>query len=264
MTIDELLAAAGLTANDEIPIWDAEATGEPTKKITAQNLAAAVVALANLVTGVKGDAESSYRQGDVNLTPANIGALAKSGDTMTGALGINAVASQEPRIIIFGPNGRNWCLYIDDSHLNFAQWGDGISWRNPLFFDWSTGGVGMLNPLGVLHGGTGATTPDGACANIGAMSRSHVSIYGSDSTSLSSGIQNAVFNIPAYTGTLIRFYYAGSSDDTLTYGASYSGIIHRLSEDGYFFTGSFTNNVGQMLIIYRNGSDGYVSYKRVI
>ena len=49
MTIDELIAATGLTANDEIPIWDAEATGEPTKKITAQNLAASVKALAGLV-----------------------------------------------------------------------------------------------------------------------------------------------------------------------------------------------------------------------
>jgi hypothetical protein len=78
MTIHELLQAAGLTANDEIPIWDADGTGEPTKKITAQQLAAAVVALANLVTGVKGNAESSFRTGDVNLTPANIGAVATS------------------------------------------------------------------------------------------------------------------------------------------------------------------------------------------
>jgi hypothetical protein len=76
MTIHELLAAAGLTANDEIPIWDAEATGEPTKKVTAQQLAAAVVSLANLVTGVKGNTENSYRTGNVNITPANIGAVA--------------------------------------------------------------------------------------------------------------------------------------------------------------------------------------------
>jgi hypothetical protein len=45
MTIDELLAAVDLSANDEIPIWDAEATGEPTKKITAANMAAAMAAL---------------------------------------------------------------------------------------------------------------------------------------------------------------------------------------------------------------------------
>jgi len=49
LTIDELLAAAGLTANDEIPIWDAEATGEPTKKITVQNFASAVKTLASLL-----------------------------------------------------------------------------------------------------------------------------------------------------------------------------------------------------------------------
>lgn len=49
MTIEELLAEAGLTANDEIPIWDAEATGEPTKKITASNFAAAVKTLAELI-----------------------------------------------------------------------------------------------------------------------------------------------------------------------------------------------------------------------
>ena len=49
MTIDELLAAAGLTANDEIPIWDAEATGEPTKKITVANAAASLAALSGQV-----------------------------------------------------------------------------------------------------------------------------------------------------------------------------------------------------------------------
>ena len=38
------------------------------------------------VTGVKGNAETTYRTGQVNLTSANIGAVAKSGDTMTGLL----------------------------------------------------------------------------------------------------------------------------------------------------------------------------------
>lgn len=57
----------------------------------------------NSVTGVKGNAESSYRTGDINLTPANIGAatsdhnhdstyLKLSGGTMTG--GINLVGNQ--------------------------------------------------------------------------------------------------------------------------------------------------------------------------
>ena len=38
------------------------------------------------VTNVKGNAENSYRSGNVNLTSANIGAVDKAGDTMTGML----------------------------------------------------------------------------------------------------------------------------------------------------------------------------------
>lgn len=38
------------------------------------------------VTKVKGNAETTYRTGQVNLTPANIGAVNKAGDTMTGKL----------------------------------------------------------------------------------------------------------------------------------------------------------------------------------
>lgn len=49
MTINELLALTGLTGSDEIPVWDAEASGEPTKKITAQNFAAAIKTLASLL-----------------------------------------------------------------------------------------------------------------------------------------------------------------------------------------------------------------------
>ena len=50
MTINELLALNGLTANDEIPVWDAEAEpNEPTKKITGSNLAASIKTLGSLL-----------------------------------------------------------------------------------------------------------------------------------------------------------------------------------------------------------------------
>jgi hypothetical protein len=45
------------------------------------------------VSGVKGNSETSYRTGNVNLTPANIGAVNKSGDIMTGALTHNGVGT---------------------------------------------------------------------------------------------------------------------------------------------------------------------------
>lgn len=44
----------------------------------------------NSVTGVKGNAETSYRTGNVNLTPANIGALALTGGTLSGSVLISA------------------------------------------------------------------------------------------------------------------------------------------------------------------------------
>ena len=43
------------------------------------------------VSGVKGNAESDYRTGNVNLTPANIGAVNKAGDTMTGGLTLPSI-----------------------------------------------------------------------------------------------------------------------------------------------------------------------------
>lgn len=48
-TIDGLNAVTSLTAQDEVPVWDAEASGEPTKKITAQNMTASVKTLGSLV-----------------------------------------------------------------------------------------------------------------------------------------------------------------------------------------------------------------------
>ena len=50
------------------------------------DVAIAAVDAKSGVTGVKGNAESTYRTGQVNLTAGNVGAVAKSGDTMTGNL----------------------------------------------------------------------------------------------------------------------------------------------------------------------------------
>lgn len=47
-TIDGLNSVTSLTAQDEVPVWDSEESGEPTKKITASNLAASVKSLASL------------------------------------------------------------------------------------------------------------------------------------------------------------------------------------------------------------------------
>lgn len=62
---------------------------------------------------VKGNAETSYRTGDVNLTPANIGALALSGGTMTGDITLNSA-------------GVNIIQKLNDT----SNYGVAIGWNN--------------------------------------------------------------------------------------------------------------------------------------
>jgi len=71
------------------------------------------------VSGVKGNSETSYRTGDINLTPSNIGAVNKSGDTMSGTLSLkadqyyeqnNAIGLNAQNSDIVGING----LYFND------------------------------------------------------------------------------------------------------------------------------------------------------
>lgn len=75
MTIAELLAATGLTANDLVPIWDAEAAQnvEPTQKVTAAQLAAAVKVLASLVntTDMNAAIAQSTAISTITFTPAS-------------------------------------------------------------------------------------------------------------------------------------------------------------------------------------------------
>ncbi len=58
-------------------VWKTDANGNPGWRDETNT---------QTITGVKGNVESSYRTGNVNLTPENIGAVSKSGDTMIGEL----------------------------------------------------------------------------------------------------------------------------------------------------------------------------------
>ena len=54
------------------------------------------------VTGIKGNAESSYRTGNVNLSSANIGALSTTGGTLTGNLSFKMNSSTQTPLKIYG------------------------------------------------------------------------------------------------------------------------------------------------------------------
>ena len=185
MTIHELLQAVGLTADDEIPIWDVDGPGEPTKKITAQQLAAAVVALANLVTGVKGDKESDYRHGDVNLTPANIGAkptqTAVADPTASGAAVafIDSISQNDQGVISptkktvqsASQSAAGLMSAADKKKLDGIAAGAAVTSVNNQtgavsITPANIGAVSTSDVINVAHGGTNATTPAQARANL--------------------------------------------------------------------------------------------------
>ncbi len=75
---------------------------------------------------VKGNTEFSYRTGDVNLTPENIGALNKSGDTIEGDLtvlgSLNGEENTLKHSILLGNNGKNCCDFYEYGGLyNFYK-----------------------------------------------------------------------------------------------------------------------------------------------
>lgn len=99
------------TANGFVPA--ADASGDTSKFLRGDG----VWAVAGAVTGVKGNAESAYRTGNVNLTPANIGAAAAShthnylpltGGTLTGNLSSRQIAPSATNSYSLGTSSLKW------------------------------------------------------------------------------------------------------------------------------------------------------------
>lgn len=155
----------------------AEADFRLMTEATGQRIAAALEALhLATVTGVKGDTEQNYRHGDVNLTPANIGAVAKSGDTMTGALTVSQIystnAAYPAYVFANTQNAQVADIYydIDSKNFVFRYTPDGQEEHYALPVSTGSGGHYILtdkSPVLVTQGGTGATTAEGARTNIG-------------------------------------------------------------------------------------------------
>lgn len=185
----------------------------------------------NSVTGVKGNAESSYRTGNVNLTPANIGAVANTGGTMTGRLNINNGSTSGGGVGIWEDGeGGNISVYSPDGHqfqidaynnnvLRVYAYDDNDTIRGAEFNRHTgalsaTGGFAgkATNVTGVVdipNGGTRATNAADARANlgitpanIGALPNSTVFVSGVKGNAESSYRNGQVNITPANIGAI--------------------------------------------------------------
>lgn len=129
MTLEELAAATGLTANDLLGIWDTEASGstEPTQKITAQQLAAAVKVLADLQGALTFDSvpttgsTNPVTSGGIKTAIATAIATALQRTNITGQITVNNshVRSGTANAFLIGGLGiLSFSLDIDSSLAN--------------------------------------------------------------------------------------------------------------------------------------------------
>lgn len=81
---------------------------------------------AGKVKGVKGDSETAYRTGEVSLSPANIGALATTGGTLTGTVTTRAIAPSADTQYDLGTSSARWRnVEADNINLDTATFENG-------------------------------------------------------------------------------------------------------------------------------------------
>lgn len=85
----------------------------------------------NSITGVKGNAESTYRQGNVNLTPENIGAFGASNSTNL-AMSVSIPANGTTDITI--PDKDNYMVMVMGYNVFTANIHDGFYGQREVYF----------------------------------------------------------------------------------------------------------------------------------
>ncbi len=170
-----------------------------------------------MVTGIKGNAESNYRTGNVNITAADIGAQSRLGYTPVQQGGGNGQSTNK---IYIGWSGSQLKAQVDATDMG------GII----------TTGTNNNSILPVNKGGTGATNAATARsnlgitpANIGALSKSGNAASATKATQDGNGNVIANTYLPlsggTMTGNLLGDVYIGTGDGHLIKGVYASQVV---------------------------------------
>lgn len=139
------------------------------------------------VTGVKGNTESTYRTGNVNITPANIGAVALS----ESALQIITNTNGDTPLALKGTSTGTYLGYVDKNDTSLGYIGINTN-KQPTFYDGTSYKIyTQKDTIPIANGGTGATTAQNARANLG----------------LGTSAQNFRVTNPSASGQSIYFRY---------------------------------------------------------
>ena len=240
-------------------------------------------------TGVKGNAETSYRTGNVNLTPANIGALALTGGTLSGAVSVD-VASGEARIL--AKNGVHdiylFC-HSDGRSGIYAHKADGTGYSvinivnnatTATFYGHAsqdlalTGGSlsgslsvtgNVVATAGVCAGGKG-TGSDGKAGSIlntaghlymQGASGSHIYFYYGTSTTVTSQLYESASGTLTVSG---NWDVTGNLHSTGTITTSGHVSCGGKTSGGDGTTGCFMNNGGSFFITGPANGGGYIYF----
>lgn len=226
---------------------------------------------------------------NLEITPANIGAVAKTGDTMTGALTIddaNTTANQYAEIARFKRsatrNNDNVLLYLgkDFSTKNcgtilYHHVGDGSdsnylalsAYNAPQSLrSYADGHIELTQPLGVASGGTGATTAAGARTNLGV---NDIGTYEAQSA-ITPVNDNQVHDITisADCWVCVSLHVTANTDGSAFVWRNGIHIIHNEHTNGacnYWVNAQFPCKAGGLLqyMISSNATDSYISFLTV-
>lgn len=124
MTINGLNPLSALTADDKIPVWDTGASVEPTKEITAQNMANSVKTLGSLVNTTEMNAAIEQSTANLQgLTVYNMARLDGDGETSKPWLVIKRLIGSMPTGNLVGTisAGVAYCYYGYKFNNNYAS-----------------------------------------------------------------------------------------------------------------------------------------------